>query len=54
MERFKAVERETKTKAFSKSGLTAEQKLDPKEREREEIRYWLQVSLLHCHNLPCA
>jgi len=41
MERFKAVERETKTKAFSKTGLTAEQKMDPKEREREELRNWL-------------
>ncbi|CAG2057829.1 unnamed protein product, partial [Timema podura] len=29
MERFKVVERETKTKAYSKEGLGAAQKLDP-------------------------
>ncbi|KAK0883007.1 general negative regulator of transcription subunit 5 [Friedmanniomyces endolithicus] len=37
METFKAVEKEMKTKAFSKEGLSAAAKLDPKEREKMEI-----------------
>lgn len=45
MEKFKIVERETKTKAYSKEGLTSGQKLDPKEREREEISQWLNQCL---------
>ena len=36
MEKFKAVEKEMKTKAFSKEGLSAAAKLDPKEREKLE------------------
>jgi len=32
METFKAVEKEMKTKAFSKEGLSAAAKLDPKEK----------------------
>ena len=32
MERFKVLERETKTKAYSKEGLGAAQKLDPAQR----------------------
>ena len=36
MEKFKAVEKEMKTKAYSKEGLSAAQKLDPKEREKLE------------------
>ena len=34
MEKFKAVEKEMKTKAFSKEGLSAAAKLDPKEQEK--------------------
>ena len=34
MEKFKAVEKEMKTKAFSKEGLSAAAKLDPREREK--------------------
>lgn len=45
MERFKVVERETKTKAYSKEGLGAAQKLDPAQREREEIQTWLVGSI---------
>lgn len=45
MERFKVVERETKTKAYSKEGLGAAQKLDPAQREREEIQNWLVSSI---------
>ena len=45
MERFKIVERETKTKAYSKEGLTSGSKLDPVERERYEINQWLNQCL---------
>lgn len=45
MERFKVVERETKTKAYSKEGLGAAQKLDPAQKEREEIQSWLVASI---------
>jgi CCR4-NOT transcription complex subunit 3 len=45
MERFKVVERETKTKAYSKEGLGAAQKLDPAQREKEEISSWLTYSI---------
>lgn len=41
MEKFKAVEKEMKTKAYSKEGLLASTKLDPKEREREAVRQFL-------------
>ena len=37
MEQFKAVEKEMKTKAYSKEGLSQSTKLDPKEKEREEL-----------------
>lgn len=45
MERFKIVERETKTKAYSKEGLGAAQKMDPAQKEREEISSWLISSI---------
>uniref|UniRef100_A0A674B744 CCR4-NOT transcription complex subunit 3 n=1 Tax=Salmo trutta TaxID=8032 RepID=A0A674B744_SALTR len=41
MERFKIVERETKTKAYSKEGLGLAQKVDPAQREKEEVGNWL-------------
>ncbi|XP_060906362.1 CCR4-NOT transcription complex subunit 3a isoform X2 [Labrus mixtus] len=41
MERFKVVERETKTKAYSKEGLGLAQKVDPAQREKEETGTWL-------------
>ena len=47
MERFKIVERETKTKAYSKEGLGAAAKLDPQQREKEDITHWLSVSETH-------
>lgn len=50
MERFKVVERETKTKAYSKEGLTSGTKLDPAEKERYEISQWLNQQL-HSLNL---
>lgn len=43
MERFKVVERETKTKAYSKEGLGLAQKVDPAQREKEETGQWLTV-----------
>jgi CCR4-NOT transcription complex subunit 3 len=45
MERFKVVERETKTKAYSKEGLGAAQKLDPAQKEREEMSVWLNNAI---------
>lgn len=44
MERFKIVERETKTKAYSKEGLGLAQKVDPAQKEKEEVGNWLTVS----------
>jgi len=41
MEKFKACEKEMKTKAFSKDGLIAALKLDPKEKEKAEASAWL-------------
>ncbi|KAF8803762.1 hypothetical protein BYT27DRAFT_7195102 [Phlegmacium glaucopus] len=41
MEKFKACEKEMKTKAFSKEGLIQAAKLDPKEQEKEEAMQWV-------------
>lgn len=41
MERFKACEKEMKTKAFSKEGLSAAAKLDPKEQQKAELCNWI-------------
>lgn len=41
MERFKASEKELKTKAFSKEGLIAASKLDPAEKAKLELSQWL-------------
>lgn len=46
MERFKIVERETKTKAYSKEGLGLAQKVDPAQKEKEEVGTWLTVRRL--------
>ncbi|XP_065514074.1 CCR4-NOT transcription complex subunit 3 [Caloenas nicobarica] len=45
MERFKVVERETKTKAYSKEGLGLAQKIDPAQREKEEVGQWLTSTI---------
>ena len=45
MERFKVVEKETKTKAFSKEGLGAATKIDPAVQQRAEARSWLNDSV---------
>jgi CCR4-NOT transcription complex subunit 3 len=41
MERFKIVERETKTKAYSKEGLGAAAKMDPHSKEKGDVTNWL-------------
>jgi CCR4-NOT transcription complex subunit 3 len=41
MERFKAMEKELKTKAYSAAGLNAASKMDPEEIRKEEIRRWI-------------
>lgn len=42
MEKFKAVEKEMKVKAFSKEGLSAAAKLDPKEKEKADTGEFLE------------
>ncbi|CAI2727503.1 unnamed protein product [Schistosoma spindalis] len=43
MERFKVIEKETKTKAYSKEGLLSiEAKKDPLQKEKEELDDWLK------------
>jgi CCR4-NOT transcription complex subunit 3 len=42
MEAFKVVERETKTKAYSKEGLARDQPLSAEERKRLRTREWVQ------------
>ncbi|TDL29808.1 hypothetical protein BD410DRAFT_736987 [Rickenella mellea] len=45
MEKFKACEKEMKTKAFSKEGLIQASKLDPKAQEKLETTQWLQTKV---------
>ncbi|XP_025095871.1 CCR4-NOT transcription complex subunit 3-like isoform X2 [Pomacea canaliculata] len=45
MERFKILERETKTKAYSKDGLGAAAKLDPQTKEKGEMTTWLAMQI---------
>lgn len=54
MERFKVVERETKTKAYSKEGLGLAQKVDPAQREKEETGQWLTVKIFFFFSLFTA
>jgi hypothetical protein len=42
MERFKSIEKEMKTKAYSTVGLISHSKLDPKEQQRLDLVQWLQ------------
>lgn len=44
METFKDIERENKTKPHSKQGLSAEDKMDPKEKEKSDAIEWLNVN----------
>ncbi|KAH9376100.1 hypothetical protein HPB48_014490 [Haemaphysalis longicornis] len=45
MERFKAVEREMKIKAYSKEGLDGAPKVDPAQKEKEDMTVWLSNSI---------
>ncbi|ORX52455.1 hypothetical protein DM01DRAFT_1323650 [Hesseltinella vesiculosa] len=45
MERFKAVEKEMKTKAFSKEGLAQKEKMDPKEKEKTDTCEWISTTV---------
>ncbi|KAJ3318373.1 general negative regulator of transcription subunit 5 [Blyttiomyces sp. JEL0837] len=45
MEKFKACEKELKTKAFSKEGLQAATKIDPLEREKGELCHWVSETV---------
>ncbi|KAJ2320532.1 general negative regulator of transcription subunit 5 [Coemansia sp. Cherry 401B] len=45
MEKFKAIEKEMKTKAYSKEGLMQSTKLDPKEKEKLDLCTWLVDSV---------
>ena len=45
MEKFKACEKEMKTKAFSKEGLTQSAKLDPKQQEKVDTMTWVQAMM---------
>ncbi|KAI6215242.1 hypothetical protein M3Y94_00362900 [Aphelenchoides besseyi] len=45
METFKDVERENKTKPHSKQGLSAEEKLDPRMKEKAETLDWLNTQI---------
>ncbi|KAG1580730.1 hypothetical protein G6F48_010267 [Rhizopus delemar] len=45
MERFKTVEREMKTKAFSREGLLQREKMDPKEKEKADACDWISSTV---------
>uniref|UniRef100_A0A914YXS9 CCR4-NOT transcription complex subunit 3 n=1 Tax=Panagrolaimus superbus TaxID=310955 RepID=A0A914YXS9_9BILA len=45
METFKDIERENKTKPHSKQGLSAEEKLDPREKEKAEAIEWFKTKI---------
>lgn len=45
MEEFKDIERENKTKPHSKQGLSAEEKVDPKEKEKHNVMDWLSTQI---------
>ncbi|EIN10377.1 hypothetical protein PUNSTDRAFT_84375 [Punctularia strigosozonata HHB-11173 SS5] len=50
MEKFKACEKEMKTKAFSKEGLIQSAKLDPKAQEKSEQEEWVQNQIEQLQN----
>lgn len=50
MEQFKVCEKETKTKAYSKEGLAREEKLDPRDIEKEKSRSWVQSIIERIEN----
>lgn len=54
MERFKVIEREAKIKAYSKEGLGASGKVDPKEKEKDEITAWISVGSVTQPHIDCT
>ncbi|CDS14244.1 hypothetical protein LRAMOSA06414 [Lichtheimia ramosa] len=44
MERFKTIEKEMKTKAYSKEGLMLKEKMDPKEKEKMDVCEWITTT----------
>ena len=48
------VERETKTKAYSKEGLGQAQRIDPATKEREEVRQWLNNAIERLNQEVCV
>ncbi|KAI9488109.1 Not1 N-terminal domain, CCR4-Not complex component-domain-containing protein [Zychaea mexicana] len=45
MERFKAIEKEMKTKAYSKEGLLQKEKMDPREKEKLDTCDWITTTV---------
>uniref|UniRef100_A0A7S2PIB4 CCR4-NOT transcription complex subunit 3 n=1 Tax=Leptocylindrus danicus TaxID=163516 RepID=A0A7S2PIB4_9STRA len=45
MEQFKICEKETKTKTYSKEGLLRQEKLDPREEEKQKTTTWIQAMI---------
>ncbi|KAK0544059.1 general negative regulator of transcription subunit 5 [Tilletia horrida] len=45
MERFKACEKEMKTKAFSKEGLSAAQRINPEEQAKVDMSNWISTQV---------
>jgi CCR4-NOT transcription complex subunit 3 len=50
MEKFKVVEKEFKTKAYSREGLSNSDRLDPQTKKKEEALSFLQTSLERLHD----
>ncbi|KAL7494071.1 hypothetical protein ACHAWT_003819 [Skeletonema menzelii] len=51
MEAFKVVEKETKTKTFSKEGLARQEKLDPEEQKKADTVNWIGEIIEQLHNM---
>eukprot|EP00815_Leptocylindrus_aporus_P009002 CAMPEP_0116068328 /NCGR_PEP_ID=MMETSP0322-20121206/11589_1 /TAXON_ID=163516 /ORGANISM="Leptocylindrus danicus var. apora, Strain B651" /LENGTH=646 /DNA_ID=CAMNT_0003555405 /DNA_START=58 /DNA_END=1995 /DNA_ORIENTATION=+ len=51
MEQFKICEKETKTKTYSKEGLMRQEKLDPREEEKQKTISWIQEIIDQMQNL---
>ena len=45
MEKFKSLEKDLKIKAYSKEGLIAASKLDPREKEKLDTSHWLNATV---------
>ena len=45
MEKFKVLEKDLKIKAYSKEGLIAQSKLDPKEKQRLDLIEWVEATV---------